>query len=386
MNVPMAWLQLSRERTRFAVGIAGVAFAVILMFMQFGFQSALFDSSTKLHESLQGDVFIVDKRTSALVSTGQFSRRLLAQTRAIPSVASASSVYIAHANCRTTHMSQVRPILVIGVNPAESVLKVSGLNYSKASLQCEDSALFDEASRVEFGPVAAEFTAGGSPKLELASRKLRVSGVFKLGVSFGADGNVIVSDTTFLKVFPNRQAGSIDIGVVRLQPHADVASTCAQLKSILPNSVYVFSKAAFVRFEQSYWRSSTAIGFIFRIGVILGVVVGAVIVYQILYAEINDHLPAYATLRAIGYPTSYLQDVVFHQAIILSVAGFVPGIVASLFLYHQTSAATGLPLSMDLARTTLVMCLSLVMCCGSGAIATSRLRNADPADAFSGST
>ena len=385
MSIPLAWLQLSREPVRFAVGIAGVAFAVILMFMQFGFQSALFDSATVLHESLRADVFIVDKRTSALVSTGQFSRRLLVQTLENPSVLSGSALYIAHANCRTQNVSQVRPILVIGFNPTESVLNIAGFSESEASLKQEDCALFDEKSRPEFGPIAKRFQRGDTTSLELSGRRLRVSGLFKLGVSFGADGTIIVSDTTFLKLFPSRRAGGVDIGALQLKKGADVDSVCAQLKSELPDNVYVFSKAQFIRFEQSYWRQSTAIGFIFRIGVVLGIVVGGVIVYQILYSEINDHLAEYATLRAIGYPTSYLQDVVFHQAIILAILGFVPGTIVSAVLYQATMLATGLPLSLDFSRGTLVVCLSLVMCCASGAIATSRLRGADPADAFSGS-
>ena len=63
----------------------------------------------------------------------------------------------------------------------------------------------------------------------------------------------------------------------------------------------VFSKKAFIEFEKNYWRSSTAIGFIFSLGAAMGFVVGCVIVYQILYGDVSDHLPEYATLMAMGY-------------------------------------------------------------------------------------
>ena len=57
MKIPLAWLQLKHQKTRLLVAIAGISFSVILMFMQLGFQSALFDSAVLLHKSLNGDIF-----------------------------------------------------------------------------------------------------------------------------------------------------------------------------------------------------------------------------------------------------------------------------------------------------------------------------------------
>ena len=42
-NIPLAWLQVSRERSRLLVAMAGIAFADMLMFIQLGFQTALND-------------------------------------------------------------------------------------------------------------------------------------------------------------------------------------------------------------------------------------------------------------------------------------------------------------------------------------------------------
>jgi len=46
LNIPLALLQLTREKTRLFVALTGVAFAVILMFMQLGFMSALYEGAT----------------------------------------------------------------------------------------------------------------------------------------------------------------------------------------------------------------------------------------------------------------------------------------------------------------------------------------------------
>jgi DevC protein len=76
----------------------------------------------------------------------------------------------------------------------------------------------------------------------------------------------------------------------------------------------VLTKQGFIDFEQNYWKSSTSIGFIFTLGAAMGFVVGCVIVYQVLYTDVSDHLPEYATLMAMGYRLSHLLGVVVVRA------------------------------------------------------------------------
>jgi len=57
VKIPLAWLQLVRTKVRSLVAVAGIAFIVILMFMQLGFQDALYSSATQLHRNLQGIYF-----------------------------------------------------------------------------------------------------------------------------------------------------------------------------------------------------------------------------------------------------------------------------------------------------------------------------------------
>jgi len=114
----------------------------------------------------------------------------------------------------------------------------------------------------------------------------------------------------------------------------------------------------------------------------MGFVVGTVIVYQILYADVSDHLPEYATLKAMGYGDNYFLVFVFQEAIILAILGFIPGFLISSGLYSLTRAATALPLAMKLSRLTTVLILTIIMSFISGAIAVRKLKDADPADIF----
>ena len=144
----------------------------------------------------------------------------------------------------------------------------------------------------------------------------------------------------------------------------------------------MFTKEGFVEFEKNYWRSSTAIGFIFSLGAAMGFVVGCVIVYQILYSDVSDHLPEYATLLAMGYSLRSLVAVVAREGLLLALFGYGPAFLAGSALYGLVQSATKLPVVMDTQRALLVFGLILVMCMGSAGLAMRKLVDADPAEIF----
>ena len=117
-------------------------------------------------------------------------------------------------------------------------------------------------------------------------------------------------------------------------------------------------------------------------GVAIGFLVGVIVVYQIIYSDVMDHLPEYATLKAMGYRNSYLLLVVFQEALILAICGFIPGGFVSFVMYAFTRNVTKLPLFMTPDRIILVLILTIIMCLISGAIAMRKLNSADPADIF----
>ena len=138
----------------------------------------------------------------------------------------------------------------------------------------------------------------------------------------------------------------------------------------------------FVEREKDFWASTTPIGYVFTFGVIIGVFVGGIIVYQILFADVSDHFSEYATLKAMGYSNGYLSRVVLEQAVILGALGFVPGLAMCLWLYSLAGAATNLPLIMTPGRILAVLSLTIAMCAVSGLIALRKVRSADPAEVF----
>ena len=380
--IPLAWLQLSREKLRLAVAIAGVAFAVILIFMQLGFRKALFDSSTRLHEQLAGDLFLISPQFDFLAQPKSFSRRRLLQALGFAGVDSVSPVYLGLALWKNPETGKSRPIFTIGVDPTDDAITMPGVREQRDLIRMPDVVLYDREGRPEYGNIATPVAAGHPLAIEANNRAITVAGLFDMGTSFGVDGTVITSNTNFLRLFPTRDPGLIDIGIIRLRPGVDPVAIRDTLRATFPNDVLVLTREDYVQREQTYWDSSTPIGYVFTFGVIMGLVVGAIIVYQILFADVSDHLAEYATLKAMGYSNSYLFGVVFQEAFILAALGYVPGIAITLALYRVAGDATKLPMQMTAPLAGSVLFLAIAMCCVSGAIALRKIRSADPAEIF----
>lgn len=381
-KIPLAWLQVSRDRNRLLVAMAGIAFADMLMFMQLGFRTALYDSNTQVHRSLRADLVLVSPLARNIVSMTDFPRRRLFQARSFAGVQSVAALYADSREWKNPDTRHNEGILFLGFNPETSVFNLPGVDRNLDKLKMPDTVLFDQGSRGNYTATIAAIETGGVVPTEMRSRKIKVAGLFLVGASFAADGNVITSDQNFLRLFPDRKQSEVSAGLITLTPGVDPVQMQQVLQANLPNDVRVMTLAEFAELEKDYWQNNTPIGFIFSLGTVIGFIVGAVIVYQILSSDVADHLAEYATLKAIGYGDRYLLLVVFQEALILAVLGFIPGIAISSGLYTLTRGATNLPLFMTLARNVTVFTLTIGMCLLSGAIATRKLRSADPADIF----
>lgn len=381
-KTPLAWLQVTREKTRLLVAVAGISFADILIFIQMGFQGALFDAAVKPHQNLKADLVLINPQMQTLFAVKTFPRERLYQTLSHPGVKSVNSVYIASGQWRNPETRKERTILVWGIDPSAETFKFPEVNQNLDQIKPLNQVLFDQAGRPEYGVDAAKFKQTKTFETELNGAAVSVKGLFTNGASFAADGNVITSDSTFLRIFSSRKAEEIEVGLIHLKPGYELEKVKAELKRQLPKDVMVGTTQEFSDIERTYWAEGTGIGFIFGLGVGVGFIVGIVIVYQILYSDVSDHLPEYATLKAMGYTDGYLLGVLVQESLLLAVLGYLPSVILAIGLYQFAGAATMLPLYMPLQRAVNVFVLTVVMCSVSGAIAMRKLRSADPADIF----
>jgi len=380
--LPLGWLQLRHKPMRLLVAVAGIAFAVLLILMQLGFRSALFESTLRFHERFRYDIALFSQDSVFIVRPAPFSIRRLYEAMGHPSVEAVSPVYIFPAVWKNPWNNDRRSINAVGVDPDREVLDTPGFAESYPLLRRQDVVLFDEAARPEFGPVGSSLRAGEDVVTEVNDRTIRVVGLIEIGPSFGIDGTVITSIDNWLRLFPERPRNDIQLGLISLHEGADADVVRNELREQLPRDVLVMTKAEFVGREKAYWNGATPIGYVFAFGAIMGLVVGAIIVYQILFADVSEHLREYATLRAIGYRNRFVSGIVIQEALILAVLGFLPGLAAASWLYGSAAAATRLPIHLTVERAATVFVLTLAMCALSGLLALRKVRRLDPAEVF----
>ncbi|MGD1856827.1 MAG: ABC transporter permease DevC [Leptolyngbyaceae cyanobacterium] len=393
VSKPLAWAQLSHQKVRLAVALTGVSFANILMFTMMGLEALISDGATTLHENLRGELFLMSSFSPTLRIGSSLSRAYLLQANAVDGVATAAPLYINIAIWSNPEQldSSSEPgedgdlfgnqVRVIAFNPSQSVLDLPEVDTQRERLGTPQMVLFDALSQPSLGDIPQQWSATGEVQTLMANRRVTVVGLFSLGSTVIEKGTVGMSDLTYTRWYGQNSLKQISLGVLSLEPGSDRTAVQAQLRAHQPETVEVLTQAELIAKEHQF-TASDPIGIIFGFGSTVGFVVGIGIVYQVLYTDSSDHLPEYATLKAMGYSDGALLRVVLIEAMLLAVFGFIPGFTASLGLYQVLTVMTRIPLAMKSVVALQVFVLTLVMCGASGAIAIRRLQSADPADVF----
>ena len=172
------------------------------------------------------------------------------------------------------------------------------------------------------------------------------------------------------------------MGLIRVENGTDIQRVKELLQQLAPGQIDVYTPEEIAQRDIRFWGRNTPIGIIFTIGTVMGLVVGTIICYQILFNDISDHLPEFATLKAMGYSNQYFVILVLCQAMYLACIGFVPGLVITEGLFQLLTYSTGLIMELSVSRVLSVFGLTLLMCVFSGLLAVRRLWQADPASLF----
>jgi putative ABC transport system permease protein len=394
---PLAWAQLSHQRTRLLVAMMGICFADLLMFTQLGLQSMLNNGSTLLHEQLGGDMYLVSDYFPSLRFTFDFAKAYLYKADAIDGVAQASPLYIGSANwVNPENLKDAVPddgeevevfdefgaqVRILAFNLRQPVLNMPEVNQQLDKLSAPNAVLYDRFSQPKLGPIEALLQQQPEVVTIMDNQRTYAVGLFSLGSNLFSSGNVVMSDANYAKYYGSDRLEDIAVGVLTLEPSASVEQVKTQLRTILPPEIGIYTRDELIQREIRY-QTTDVNGVILNFGAIVGFVVGIIIVYQILYTDVSEHLPEYATLKAMGYSDRSLLFVVLQEALILALLGFLPGFIASLGIYRLLFVLTNIPLTMQLSVAINVFVLTLVMCGISGAIAMRKLGAADPADIF----
>jgi putative ABC transport system permease protein len=379
-RVPLAWRNLIADRWRLVRAGAGIAFAILLMLVQLGFERAFFAASLNAVSALDGDLFVINASKYRFGTRDPFAARQLAAMRAVPGIASVAAFYADWMDFFWTSPVDDKPHLVrvFAFDPdAPPVFSLSAIADQQGLLKTDDTVLIDSRARGFLG------MDGAVGEAKINGVTVKVVGKFALGPDFMSDGTVVMSARTFAKFFRTTQAAlPVETAVIRFQPGEALSAAQQRLAAALPASLQVMTKAEIVRFESDFQAKLSSAAPIFWLGTLVGFAVGTLISYQIIYTELADRLPQYATLKGIGYGNAYLIGSVLRQALLTGVAGYVPAWLLCLAVYKIVGDLALLPLAMTVSLTLISLGLTLGMCLFAGLLAVRRVIAADPAEVF----
>lgn len=381
-RMPIGWLQLVHNKTRLAAAVAGIAFANILVFVQLGIMFALNTTVLLPYTLFTADIIISAADSNTLTDGGNVPRQRSFEALAVPGVASALPLFVGNVDW-TRDDGNPTNLQVLAFDPSKGAYLIPEIRNQIANLLLIDTALIDRITRGADKERLSQISPENPLIFETKGRTLTAPGTISIGGGFSADGYMVTSDQTFLRLFSNRVTGAPNHILLKASPGFDIDAVVNELRKVLPeDKLKVRSIADAAKADQHYQTTERPTGLIFGFGVVMGVIVGLVIVYQLLSTDVADHLKEYATFKAMGYGQPFFMGIIFEEALILAIFGFVPGFLIASALYQLLNSATGLPVIMDAARPIVVFLGTVASCSISGAIATRRLASADPADLF----
>jgi putative ABC transport system permease protein len=376
VKTPLALHHLIHHKVRTCVAVLGVAFAIVLIFMQLGFLGAVEATATLLYDRLDFDLLLTSAEFREVNRPGKFPKVRLQQAEAVGAVERAVPLYVGFSLWRNPVSRNKRLIMVLGFRPPDHPFRIPEVEEELVQLQLPDNVLIDRRSRPEFGRQDRGVTT------EIGRHRVKVVGQFTLGGGFAADGMIIATDQTFSRIFDGFPLNQANLGLIKLQTGTPPEQAAALLNRVLPADVRVWTRSDIEARERWYWLWKTSLGIIFGLGVFVALIVGVVFLYQVIASDISSHLAEYATLKAIGYGSAYLSRIVLEQALVLSLVSYLPGFFIALALYAVTRQYAGIPIGMTPARGALVLVLATLMCSLSGFFALNKVKAADPADLF----
>ncbi len=376
MTIALAWRILVYQKGRTVLALVGIFMAIVLVFIQLGLFFAVPQGGMLLYDNLGFDLLLVSDQYEFQGQPGAFPLDRLTRLRTASGVARATPLYFGLAKWKGGAGGVWPDLFVIGFDPAAGIFLPRSIERQRAVLGRPDTVLVDRASRAIFGPL----TTGRV--VEIGARRETIGGGYRLGTGFMGLGVALASTANFARLFAGRSLDAVNLGAIRLKPGIDPDTAANQLATLAGTGTRIFTRAALARAEAAYWTTRTSVGLIFGSGLVIAVVVGIMVVYQIVATQIGRQLPQFATLKAIGHSDGALAGTVAAMSLFVAVAGFVPGAAASIWIYRLIRERTLLPVTMTVSHLAVVFVATLVMAALSALLALGALRRVDPADLF----
>ncbi|MBW4588807.1 ABC transporter permease [Aetokthonos hydrillicola Thurmond2011] len=410
--VSIARKNLLEDIPRFLVAQAGIMFAVSLVTIQTGIFKGFTGSSAKLIDNSNADIWVASETMVYLDLTLPLPLADINLAQQVDGVDRAEPL-IASGGMWRHPGGEIAPIRVIGFDPqgqlftpknlvqgSVSALKqpytvivdktnAGSLNARQIGDQAEVNSLPVQVVGLTQGnrSVASNpymFTSLESANAYLLSgRTATLSCKTRSGSTDFQCTNIYVPSDRSSTPQPKPLASSDSISyiLIRAKPGQNLQALKQKLNAALP-STRAYTRKEMAQKTQNYWQERTGIGYLLSLGATVGIIVGVIIVAQILYSSVSDHIKEFGTLKAMGASDWTIYGVIIEQALWMAVLGYTPGMVLCLGLAAWTLATQGILILITPVTALTVFGITIVMCVGSAVFAIQKVTRVDPAIVF----
>ena len=373
MTFTLAFRNLFHDRVRLGVTLIGILFSVVLVAVQLGLYLGARGMIISTINRADGDLWIMAYGTKNFEEAQPIRARDRYVALSTPGVVSAVPLVTAFTDWRKPTGGSTL-VVVVGADQEDGGLSPwNVVEGSVTGLGVRDAVMIDKTYLTELGVKGVGDTA------QVGSSRVRVTGLTEGIRSFTVTPFVFTTLTRARQLI-DMPVDNITYVLVKVAPGADIQKVQSEIKAKLPDDE-VLTTAEFRTRSLNHWLFATGAGVALIGGAVLGLIVGTVIVAQTLYSSTKDHLPEFATLRALGSSSGYIHKVILMQAGLSAVLGYALGMAIALTIV-LLSEHTALPIIMSPGLAALLLGLTFMMCAISALSAIGKVMRIDPAMVF----
>lgn len=373
LRAVLAWRNLAHDRLRFVVMLVGIVFAVVLMALQTGLLIGFIQTIARPIQSTEAEIWISGRGARSIDMAAVMPDRWRYQALSVPGVAAASPYIHLYSRLKRPD-GGTEMVLIVGFDLAAGHADPwDVVEGSVADLAVPDSIIVDRLYREKLGIDRI------GQVLEINGKRVRVVG-FTDGIRTFTQTPHVFADIKTARNLVDYGEEWLNYILVKIAPGADPETVRAGVAARMPRTD-VYLREEFAHRSWFYWLIETGAGFSLLISSVLGLLVGAVITAQTLYATTIDRLSEYATLRAMGAPNSYLYAIILLQAVIASAIGCTVGLgLAGAIVWSAREASAALLMPPELPVGVIIV--TFAMCAGAAMISIRKVMVLDPASVF----
>lgn len=388
--VSIARKNLFQDLPRFIVAQAGIMFSVGLVTIQIGILNGFTRSSTVLIENADADIWVTSEELRHLALTLPLEYKQLAEAKEVEGVERAEPL-IAQSTVWRDQSNQIAPIRIIGFDPEDTLFRPRTLLEGTLKDIQQPYKIFVDQADLKLLDVSEV-----GDRAEIGSYEGEIKGITTGTRSIVASPYIFTSlpnATAYLNspiATPDEtppdppdltDQNRITYILVKAKPGENLSALKDRLEKALPGTK-AFTQSELTELTQTYWQQSTGVGYILGLGAVVGIVVGTVVVGQILYSSVTDHLREFGTMKAMGSSDWYIYRVILEQALWMAVLGYLPGMGLCLGLGAWTIQAQAIQILISPATAAGVFVVTVAMCSGAAIFAIQKVTRLDPALVF----